>query len=347
MRILNGCLSILVAFMLASVTRSASAASIRVAPDEKDRRVDILVDGKPFTSYIFPTTLKKPVLFPLRTAKGTIITRGFPPGPGERTDHPHHVGLWFNYANVDGIDFWNNSDAIPPERRNKMGTIEHRRIVGSKSGKDKGELEVEADWNGPDGKPMLHEHTLYVFRGGPAMRSIDRITTLTAVDHKVTFTDEKDGLLGMRVVRSLELPGQKTETFTDASGHATTVGQAGDHIATGDYLTSEGKRGDAAWGTRGRWCELSGTVNQEPVTILVLDHPGNPGAPTYWHARGYGLFAANPLGQKAFSDGKEELNFALAPKQSATFRHRILIISGGGSSDRAEKEYQDFVAAYR
>ena len=333
--------------MLASVTRSASAASIRVAPDEKDRRVDILVDGKPFTSYIFPTTLKKPVLFPLRTAKGTIITRGFPPGPGERTDHPHHVGLWFNYANVDGIDFWNNSDAIPPERRNKMGTIEHRRIVATKSGKDKGELEVEADWNGPDGKPMLHERTLYVFRGGPEVRSIDRVTTLTAVDHKVTFIDEKDGLLGMRVVRSLELPGQKTETFTDASGHATTVGKADNNAATGDYLTSEGKRGDAAWGTRGRWCELSGRVNQEPVTILVLDHPGNPGAPTYWHARGYGLFAVNPLGQKAFSNGKEELNFALAPKQSATFRHRVLIISGAGSADRAEKEYRDFVAAYR
>ena len=346
MRILTGLLHLLViSALLLSVSRSARAASIRVTPDEKNRRVDILVDGQPFTSYIFPTSLKKPVLFPLRTAKGTIITRGFPPGPGERTDHPHHVGLWFNYANVDGIDFWNNSDAIPPERRNKMGTIEHRRIVAAKSGKDKGELEVEADWNGPDGKPMLREHTLFVFRGGPDVRTIDRITTLTAVDHKVTFIDEKDGLLGIRVVRNLELLGQKTETFTDASGHATTV-KAEDTGATGDYLTSEGKRGDAAWGTRGRWCELSGRVNQEPVTILVLDHPGNPGAPTYWHARGYGLFAANPLGQKAFSNGKEELNFSLAPKQSATFRHRILIISGAGSTDRAEKEYQDFAAAY-
>ena len=122
--------------------------------------------------------------------------------------------------------------------------------------------------------------------------------------------------------------------------------KADDTGATGDYLTSEGKRGDAAWGTRGRWCELSGRVNQEPVTILVLDHPENPGAPTYWHARGYGLFAANPLGQKAFSNGKEKLNFSLAPKQSATFRYRVLIISGEGSADRAEKEYRDFATAY-
>src|SRR3989442_11814525 len=42
-----------------------------------------------------------------------------------------------------------------------------------------------------------------------------------------------------------------------------------------------------------------------------------------WHARGYGLFAANPLGRKAFTNGKEQLNFRLGPGESTTFRHRI------------------------
>src|SRR5882672_4671291 len=91
-----------------------SAAGVQVVPDPANRKVDVLIDGQPFTAYIYPTTLKKPVLFPLRTAEGNYVTRGFPPGPGERIDHPHHVGLWFNYGNVNGIDFWNNSDAIKP-----------------------------------------------------------------------------------------------------------------------------------------------------------------------------------------------------------------------------------------
>src|ERR1700746_2590271 len=84
------------------VAARVPAEHIAVVPNEAARRVDISVDGKPFTSYIWPTTLKKPVLYPLRTAKGTIVTRGFPlePRPGERTDHPHHAGLWFNYENV-------------------------------------------------------------------------------------------------------------------------------------------------------------------------------------------------------------------------------------------------------
>ena len=64
---------------------------IAVSVDDSSRRVDVTIDGQPFTSYIWPTTLKKPVLYPLRTARGTIITRGWPlePRPGERVDHPH------------------------------------------------------------------------------------------------------------------------------------------------------------------------------------------------------------------------------------------------------------------
>ena len=63
----------------------------------------------------------------------------------------------------------------------------------------------------------------------------------------------------------------------------------------------------------------------------MLDHPKNVGFPTYWHARGYGLFAANNLGQKVLSDGKEELNFRLEAGKSVTFRHQILILNGAAT----------------
>jgi hypothetical protein len=94
------------------------------------------------------------------------------------------------------------------------------------------------------------------------------------------------------------------------------------------------------WGTRGRWTTLSGVVNGDTVRIAMFDHPKNVGYPTYWHARGYGLFAANPLGQKAMSNGKDELNFKLAPGQSTTFRHQILIMSGPTATQNIEPYYQ-------
>jgi hypothetical protein len=322
---------------------------IRVVPNEPARRVDVQIDGKPFTAYIWPTTLKKPVLYPLRTANGTLITRGYPlePRPGERVDHPHHAGLWFNYGNVNDIDFWNNSDAIKPENAPKMGTIRQQRIVAAKSGLEQGELEVETNWVTADQKVLLKERTRFVFRGGPNFRGVDRITTLTALDQRVVFHDDKEGVLGMRVTRALEAPSDKPEVFTDASGNATSVAKLDNTGVNGLYLSSEGKKGDAVWGTRGRWCNLTGRVGDEPVTITILDHPANPGFPTYWHARGYGLFAANPLGKKIFTDGKEEMNFSLGPNESVTFRYRILISSEIVSAESTEAAYQKFVAEYK
>src|SRR5207247_964696 len=95
---------------------AAATPRIQVVANEAARRVDVTIDGKPFTSYIWPVQVKKPVLYPLRSAKGTLVTRGWPldPRPGERVDHPHHVGMWLNYESVNGKDFWNNSDAIKP-----------------------------------------------------------------------------------------------------------------------------------------------------------------------------------------------------------------------------------------
>src|SRR5882724_4037991 len=231
---------VVVAFTLMAADKILSqvkqpAPGVQVLPDAADRKVDVVIGGQPFTSYIYPSALKKPVLFPLRTAEGALVTRGFPAGPGERTDHPHHIGLWFNYGNVNGIDFWNNSDAIKPPDQGKMGTIVHRSVVAAKSGADKGELEVEADWLGPDGKPMLREHTLFVFRGSAKVRSIDRITTLTALDRKIVFTDDKEGVLGLRVTHALELPSEKPQTFTDASGRSTSVTQMDNSLVSGDY----------------------------------------------------------------------------------------------------------------
>jgi len=351
MQILGGARSRLAVTILLLLTAVAIAAQpksqgVSVSPNEAARRVDILVDGRAFTSYIWPETQKKPVLYPLNAADGTPVTRGFPlePRAGERVDHPHHAGLWFNYGDVNGVDFWNNSNTLAPAAQNKMGTVAHRRIVSTKNGKDSGELVVEMDWIMPNGKPILRETTRFIFRAGPNTRAVDRITTLTALDERVVFHDNKEGVIGMRVRRELEQPSKEPLVFTDASGKATTVAKLDNTGVSGEYLSSEGLKGDAVWGTRGRWTMLAGTVGQSPLVLAILDHPKNPGYPTYWHARGYGLFAANPFGQEVFSNGKEKLNFTLEPKQSVTFRHRLLILSGTATSAQIDEQQKRFAA---
>ena len=313
-------------------------------PDEAARRVDVYVDGEHFTSYVWPETLKRPVLYPLRAPGGVEVTRGYPldPRPGERVDHPHHVGLWFSYGDINGVDFWNNSTALTAEAQARMGTTAHRRVVSAKGGAASGELVVEADWVMPDGKAALRETTTFVFHAGRSLRAVDRVTTLAALAARVSFRDNKEGVLGLRVRRELEHPSDKPEIFTDASGRPTGVARLDNAGVTGRYLTSEGKAGDDVWGTRARWTALAGKVGARTVTVAILDHPQNVGFPTYWHARGYGLFAANPLGQEVFSGGREKLNFALGPAQSVTFRHRLLLFSDASTPAQLEAQYKRF-----
>ncbi len=324
----------------------AAAKGIQLVADESGKRVDITIDGKPFTSYIWPDTLKKPVLYPIRTAAGTLVTRGFPldPRPRERFDHPHHVGLWFNHGDVNGLDFWNNSYDIPADRAPKMGTIHHKRVIEAKGGADRGELAVEMEWDTAEGVALLRETTRFVFRGAGDARSIDRITTLTALGRPVVFRDNKEGSLGLRVTRELEQPAEKPELFTDATGQVTKVPVLDNTGVTGLYTSSEGLKGDKVWGTRGRWCMLAGKIGAEPVTIAMLDHPSNPNSPTYWHARGYGLFSANVFGRNVFDPKQEELTLTLEPGKSVTFRHRVLILGTSATPESIEREFKTFAA---
>jgi hypothetical protein len=325
---------------------ASASAQVKVTADESARKVDVTIDGKPFTSYVWPTSLKKPVLYPLITDEGVTVTRGYPlsPRPDERVDHPHHAGLWFNYGNANGFDFWNNSDAIKPEeQRAKYGTIRQEKIVSTKSGADHGELVVDSIWQTGAGNDILKQRTRYVFSKRKGARVIDETTTLTALD-QVVFNDDKEGLLGMRVASWLESPDEKGGIFMDASGKPTKVDAVPNSTATGVYETSEGVKGGKVWSTRGRWCTLTGNTGGKTVTIAMIDEPKNPGYPTYWHARGYGLFAANPLGKSIFDPKAAPLKYSIEKGKSATFHYRVILFSNAVSADAMNHEADSFAA---
>lgn len=301
---------------------------MKVIKSQSENKIDVLINNKPFTSFIYPDTLEKPVLYPVYAAGGIIVTRGFPINPqaAEPTDHPHHLGIWFNYENVNGLDFWNNSYAIPKEKKHLYGWIRTDRIISTSEGKT-GSIAYHANWTDQQKNVLLEETTELKFSGDDHLRIIDRMTTLIA-DTEVTFHDAKDGMYGIRLAHALQIPDKKDKEFKDDKGNVTIVKGGNDQIANGNYLTSEGKTGDDAWSTRGRWCKVYGKMGNDSVSIAIIDHPENPNYPTFWHARGYGLFAANPLGEKIFTKGKSEKNLHLNKGDSITFRYRIVIDEG-------------------
>jgi len=294
---------------------------------DAEKKVDVMVDGKLFTSYIYPDIIKKPVLWPVMSPAGNMLTRSFPmiQKEGDRIDHPHHVGVWLNYGDVNGLDFWNNSEAIAPEKRDRYGSIYHRSIEKAESGKGTALLVTRSDWKSPDNTTMLEEQTSFKFLVLENVRIIDRSSTLKAIIDEVNFTDNKEGMFAIRVARELELPSQKPTKLVDSHGNVTQVEKMDNRFVKGDYRSAEGVKGKEVWGTRCRWMKLASEINGEQVAIVIIDHPSNVGYPTYWHARDYGLFAANTLGQKIFSDGKNELNFSLKKGESVTFKYRLVI----------------------
>jgi hypothetical protein len=324
---------------VASGARAAPAPKVELVKHEAEHRVDVVVDKQPFTSYLWSDDVKKPVLFPVRDAMGAVVTRWFPlePRPGESHDHPHHAGFWLTYGDVDGVDYWGNHKDAKGSAKHKLGTIVHKAIGAARGGAGKGELEVESAWINDEEKPVLREKTRYVFAASDGRRAIDRIARLEALAPTVSFLDNKEGMLGLRLAKELEQPGKKNPE------------------ATGLYRSSEGKTGDAVWGTRARWVMLTGKLAGAPVTVALLDHPTNPGFPTHWHARGYGLFAANPMGAKSLGGGKEKEkeegesgaaatpSLTLAKGKAARFAYRLVILSSEATPEAVEAEYQRFV----
>jgi hypothetical protein len=328
---MNKLLAVPVLLLLTMIARTQPATGFTFKEEKDKKQVDVLYNNRLITAYCYYDSSRKPMLFPVNTLDGITVTRSYPfkTVAGERTDHPHHTGIWLNYESVNGLDFWNNSTAIAPEKRNMYGTIIHQKILSKANTLDgNASLATKAIWVRPDNKVLLNEQTTFNFSVKDNSFIIDRITTLTATDTVVLFKDVKDGMFAIRVARELELPSKEKTSYVDDKGIVTTVPPSNAADVSGMYYSSNGLKGDSVWSTKGEWVMLTGKKEGKDITIGIFDHPSNVGYPAYWHARGYGLLAVNPLGRKIFSNGKEELNFSLKPKESVTFRYRVIIHSG-------------------
>jgi len=323
-------MTILALLIAASSIGATPKEKVEFKNNEKDKKVEVYIGGKLFTSYIYPDNLEKQSLYPIVSASGKTITRGYPlnPRPFERIDHPHHVGLWFNFGDVNGLDFWNNSYAIKPEDKPKYGTVVFKKIVSENP--NKGELVTKSDWVDIKNNVLLNEETTFIFSGTGNLRTIERITRLTAVQ-QVTFNENKEGLIGLRVDRAFEEPVQKADKYLDSKGNVTEVAVLNNEGVNGVYRNAEGLKGADVWGKRTPWVALRANKEGEVITIVILDNPKNINYPAWSHARGYGLFATNNMGGRAIDKTAAATKLVLKPGESIVFKHKILI--GGDFTD--------------
>ncbi len=278
--------------------------------------IRVLCGDEIFTALHFGD-VQKPYLYPVMSAKGVSVTRGYPMElrPNETKDHRHHTSLWFAHGDVNGHDFWHGGKG---ERIVHVETSE----LQVKSSKSRPGIQSTFQWRDPDGEVICTEKRLMHFSADQSSRSIEFDITLTANAEQVTFGDTKEGTFAMRLAPELRLKGA---------------------VAQGIARNSEGVKGKALWGKRAKWIEYSGPIDNEIIGVVLYDHPDNPRHPTWWHAREYGLVAANPFGRRAFeSKGKQAGDLVIAKGESLRLRYRVVIHDGVWDIKRLKSEFTEW-----
>ena len=312
------------------VATAGLAADLQVerGPD----RVTVTVDGKPFTAYVFAGH-RKPILFPVIGPGGAAMTRSWPlveGVAGEPHDHPHHESIWFTHGDVNGADFWaSHPKAAKPEHR-PANRIEHVELVACVGGPE-ARIETRNKWVKADGTVVCADSRTVRFAADGDARTIDYAVTIHADHGPVTFGDTKEGTFGLRVPTTLQ-----TKDANGSSG------------AAGHILDSEGRHDAAVWGKAARWVAYSGPVAGRTVGVAIGDHPANLRHPSHWHARDYGLVAANPFGLHDFTGAPPGSGgYTLPAGKSLTFRYLVILHEGDPATAGIEHRWKRWADATR
>ena len=313
---------------LIACTLACRAQSVDV--QRNGDQIDVNIGGKPFTTYYFDAKVAKPYLMPLRSAHGTIVTRGWPvknEAPAERQHEssfePHQRPLYFAHGNIDGLDFWGEeafAKYYGDHGKQWYGHMVMQKIDEVKGG-DTGVIRAEFALQTPNNRVIGEETQSFTFRGDEHTRIIDCEFTLHATHGPLTLGDTKEGTFGIRVVKELDSP------------PAHMVNSAG----------AEGEK--QIWGKKADWVNYDGKVEGEEVGIAILDSPKSFRHPTTWHARGYGLFAANPFGWRDFTrDPNQDGSWTIPEHKSLTFRYRVIIHHSDYREAHISEAYQKYAA---
>lgn len=292
---------------------AGGAQTVSLKPSDLGLRIEI--DGKLFSEYR-TTDAQRPYMYPITGPSGANLARPYPMEKGGAEDHPHHRSMWFTHGGVNGVDFWGNGE--------KNGTIKHTGFDQIKAEGAVGSFVAKSDWVLPNGTlVMSDERTIRVEALPDGGAIVDWTIKLIASAGEVTFNDTKEGSFALRLCPSLSIKESK-----DA------------HITTSEGITDK-----KAWGTRAKWVTYHGPDPKgNPVSVTIFDHPQNLRHPTYWHARDYGLFAANPFGLHDFEklDNKTLGNHVLPKGQAMTQRYRVLIEEGAPDQAKLAGRFHAF-----
>jgi len=316
-----------------SAQEKSSLSIHREKTKDKDY-FDIMAGKELITRYHITQSAPKPIFWPVNAPGGVPLTRDWPmipDAPDNTKDHPHQQSAWFCHGDIipegivvkdkikgiEGVDFW----SIAKGHGNMVCTY----AAEPKVDKNRIRLATKNEWRTADGVKIMDEaRDIYVYDFGKARLIVLNIDLHASVC-PIVFGDTKEGAMGIRI----------SDKITEVKG------------GKGKIQNAEGKVGEKnCWGQIANWCDYSGPIDGKTVGLAVLADPKNA-YPSCWHARGYGLMAANPFGREKARfpgvAGKKEL-VRLAKGEHLKLRYAMLLHQGDAETGNVAEYYQRFVA---
>ncbi|MCI0703932.1 MAG: PmoA family protein [Planctomycetia bacterium] len=323
--------------------RLAHAEDVTIAPG-KDA-IEFKAGSGVVAKYLTDPKYSKPFMYPMLAPGGVEVTRGWPmvsAPPMGTTDHVHQKSVWFCHGDVipegidlkvktterngKGVDFWS-------EAKDKDGKRRHGHMVCVKVGEPKqhakhhASIETHNEWRTPDGVKIMDEVRVIHLIDTPTGRLFVFEITLKATVCPIIFGDTKEGSFGIRVRDEFRM--EKRPKLIGGDGLMT---------------NSLGKATEKdIWGLPGDWVDTSGKVDGKEFGVTVFDHPKNP-RPS-WHARGYGLVAANPFGRKlsGFPSQKDKTDLLKIEKGGELkLKYGVYAHTGNVKTGKVAETYSEF-----
>ncbi len=250
-------------------------------------------------------------IYPVWSTKGNIVTEIHP------ADHVHHFGIWMPWTHTRYedklVDFWNIQDGT--------GTVRFSKLLSTTEGPVYGGFKVEQDHvalkTSTGEKVILKEvWDIRAFNvGGPDKDY--RLWDFKSVQRNIT-----------------ELPLIQEEYRY--GGFAYRGAKQWSEPSSSGYLTSEGKTRVDGNGTRARWCDMYGSIDDQWEGVAIMSHPKN-----FQHPEPiriipdadyvYFVYCASVLGE-----------WEMKPGEDHEFSYRIFVHQGKANAEENERVWTDY-----
>jgi hypothetical protein len=270
-----------------------------------------------------PLFTRSGFIHPLWSPSGAILTNIHP------ADHIHHLGIWMPWTKAKfedkEVDFWNLGEG--------QGTVRFVKFLSTTSGPVYGGFQAEHDHvalKTSAGEKVVLKETwdVRVYNISGQGEALDGIEPASGGPEKGYWL--WDFVSTQRCAS--DSPLYQMEYRYGGFGFRGAAQWEGEN---GMYLTSEGKTRKDGHGTRVRWCDMAGRIDDKWQGLTVMSHPGN-----FRHPEPIRIW---PEGQVFFNFAPSQLgDWIMEPGKDYVFRYRLYVHEGKVNVGDAERIWCDY-----